>query len=198
VLPGSGLGSREKKHGQQEPEVVVAVLVEGISVIVQVSAIHEQFPEGWPSFRDAVPNSTLCSDNEIARVGFMTPDDTKEFVERLEKSGLLYLVGGCARDIVVADQQRGFGSPCDWAEFGRIYLDGNQRQQVAACRMIGSTQQLFLPDGWTYDDSLSSGFLFVPDGWVPEFMDFLRHENGLEVYRDLRTGKEVHVGRTTS
>lgn len=176
----------------------MAVLVEGISVIVQVRSIHERLPGGWDAFRDAVPNATLCSDNEVARVGFMSPADTKAYVGQLEEAGLVYFANGHAKDIVVADQQRGFGSRCDWAEFGRIDLDGDPRRQVAACRLVGSSEQLFLPDGWIYEESLSSQFLFVPDGWVPEFMDFLRRENGLDVYRDLRTGKEVFVGRARS
>jgi len=173
----------------------MAVLVEGISVIVKVSAVHEHFPGGWAAFRDSVPNATLCCDNELARIGFMAPDDTKAFVESLEGAGLVYLVDGNAQDIVVADQQRGFAAPCDWAEFGRINLDGEERKRVAACRLVGSTQQLFLPDGWSFDQSLSSQFSFVPEGFEAEFMDFVRRENNLEVYVDRRTGKEVYLGR---
>jgi hypothetical protein len=174
----------------------VAVLVEGISVIVRVDAINNKYPGGWGAFRDAAPNSTLCCDNELARIGFMSPADTKAFVYELEKLGLVYIEAGVARDIAVADQQRGFPIPCKWAEFGRIDFDGDPRKQVASCRLLGSSERLFTPDGWSFDKSLSSQFLFVGSGWVPEFMDFIRHENGLDVYRDLRTGKDVYVGRT--
>ena len=83
----------------------MAVLVEGVSVIVRVEAIHAKYPGGWAAFRDDVPNGTLCCDNEIARVGFMTPDDTKAFVERLSCQGLACLVNGKANDVAVADQQ---------------------------------------------------------------------------------------------
>lgn len=126
----------------------------------------------------------------------MNPQDVKQFTEDLAAHGLIYLSDGSAQDVVVADQQRGLATPCSWAEFGRINWEGDSSKRVAACRLVGSSiSQLVTPDGWTYDDSLTSRFIFVETGWVPEFMDFLRHENGLDVYRDLRTGKELYVGR---
>jgi hypothetical protein len=129
----------------------------------------------------------------------MTPDDTKVFVDHLGEYGIEYLVCGKAKDLVVVDQQRGMAACCDWAEFGRIDWHGDPKKEVAACRAIGSgVRQVLTPDGWTYENSLSSHFRFVESGWVPEFMGFLRHENGLEVYRDLETGKEVYVGRTSA
>lgn len=175
----------------------MAVLIEGISVVIRCSAIFGRFPGSWPAFRDAVPNKTLCCDNELARVGFMTPDDTKHYVEQLAAYGIVYLSDGKGQDVVVADQQRGMAAPCDWAEFGRIDWNGNPKKQVAACRAVGSQcRQVFTPDGWAYENSLSSQFRFVVNGWVPEFMQFLRREDGLDVYRDLETGKEVFVGRS--
>lgn len=174
----------------------MAVLVEGISVIVRLAAIHGKYPGGWAAFRDAAPNSTLCCDNELARVGFMSPDDTTTFVLKLESLGFVYVQDGQAQDLVVADQRRGLAVPCSWVEFGRISFGGGPNRQVAACRLTGSQgHQLFTPDGWAYEDSLSACHIFVGEGWVPEFMDFLRHEDGLDVYRDLKTGKEVYVGR---
>jgi len=58
----------------------MAVLVEAISVIVRVDSINKKFPGGWIGFKDHVPNQTLCADNELARVGFMTSEDVKNFV----------------------------------------------------------------------------------------------------------------------
>jgi hypothetical protein len=66
----------------------MAVLVEGISAIVRVQAIHDRCAGGWPAFDDNVPNNTLCSDNEVARVGFMMPADCEAFVGGLERHGL--------------------------------------------------------------------------------------------------------------
>ena len=39
--------------------------------------------------------------------------------------------------------------------------------------------------------------MFVPTGAMKTTLRFLRHENGLDVYHDVLTGKELYVGRTT-
>ena len=57
----------------------MAVLVEGISVIVRRDAIESKYDGGWDTFVDNVPNATLCADDEIARVGFMGPADVEAF-----------------------------------------------------------------------------------------------------------------------
>jgi hypothetical protein len=175
----------------------MAVLVEAISVIVRAERIADKFPGGWERFRGECPNDTVCTDGELVRVGFMVPHDVKSFIEHLSTRGLTHLANGVAQDIVVADQQRGFTSVCEWAEFGRVDLHGERGNQVAMCRLTGSTvAELVTPDGWAYDGSISSKFGFVESGSVPEFLDFLRHENGLDIYRDLKTGKEVYVARS--
>ncbi|PYJ63762.1 MAG: hypothetical protein DME24_00675 [Verrucomicrobia bacterium] len=178
-------------------EITMAVLIEAISVVIRAEAILAHYPGGWEEFRDACPNQTLCADGELIRVGFMTPQDTQRFIEDLGRHGIEYLRDGRAADLVVADQQRGLAAPCDWAEFGRVAWEGDHRKQVAACRAKDSkSNQVVTSPGWSFEGSLSARFQFVETGWIPEFMDFLRHEIGFDVYRDLKTGKEVYVGRT--
>jgi hypothetical protein len=172
----------------------MAVLAEGISVIVRADSIEAKFAGGWDAFMGWVQNSTLCADSEVARVGFMSPDDTKSFIDELEERGLQYLESGHAIDIVVSDQQRGLAAPCNWAEFGRIPWEGDDTRMVPAVRLLGSqVLELMTPDGWTYEESLSHRFASAETGRVPEYLDYLRTENGLDVYRDLRTGKEVYI-----
>src|ERR1035438_501158 len=110
---------------------MMSVLVEGISVIIRANAIHEKFPGGWEEFKHIVPNKTLCADNEIVRVGFMTPDDVESFVFKLEIAGLEFLRDGVAIDIAVVDQMKGLTSMCSWADFGHVNL-GFDRNQVVA------------------------------------------------------------------
>lgn len=45
----------------------MAVLVEAISVIVRRDAIRGKYPGGWQGFVAAVPNGTLCYDDDLAR-----------------------------------------------------------------------------------------------------------------------------------
>jgi hypothetical protein len=173
----------------------MAVLVEAISVIVRAHAIYHRYPGGWQAFVKSVPNNTLCCDNELARVGFMTPDDCQSFIGALERVGILYLIEGHSQDIVVAEQLQGFAAPCDWAEFGRIEMKPSQI--VSAAQMRGTTsRQIFCPDGWTYEESLTRQFAFVPSGQEHKSLKFLRRDNGLDVYLNLLTGQEVYVGRT--
>jgi hypothetical protein len=172
----------------------MAVLAEAISVIVRGDSIESKFPGGWVAFMGWVQNQTLCGDREIARIGFMSPDDTRGFIQELETQGLQYLNDGEAVDIVVADQQRGLAARCNWAEFGRIPWGGDDSKPVPAVRMVDSaSSELMTPDGWDFEGSLAETFTFVESGRIPEFLDYLRTEDGLDVYRDLRTDKEVFI-----
>jgi hypothetical protein len=172
----------------------MAVLVEGISAVVRVEAIRDRYPGGWPAFQAGASNGTLCSDDELARVGFMVPDDVEAFIKSLELASLRFLTAGSARDCVVVDQIRGPTVPCQWIEFGRVPVDGGQ---VAACRLAGSESNLLMtPDGWVYAGSLSQTFGFVPSGAEAKSLTFLRYKEGLDVYLNRATGKEVFVARS--
>jgi hypothetical protein len=72
-----------------------------------VEAIHDRYPGGWSAFIQEVPNQTLCSDNELARIGFMTPEDCNIYVDGLEHHGIISIKNEKSVDIVVADQVRG-------------------------------------------------------------------------------------------
>jgi len=174
----------------------MAVLVEAISVIVRRSAVDARFPGRWPAFAAAAPNRTLCSDGEIARVGFMSPADAESFVRTLERAGLTHLDGGKAVDLVVVDQMSGPASPSGWLEFGHVELTSSGGK-VAACRLAGSrVASIMLPEGWEYEGSLSHTYGFIPAGEVDKSLEFLRHENGVDVFLNRLTGREVYIGRT--
>ena len=184
----------------------MAVLVEAISVIVRRDAISARFSGGWRQFLAIVPNSTLCSDEDLARVGFMSPPDIEAFVRRLENGGLTFVRDGQAVDIAVVDQIRGPTMPAEWLEFVRLSLGGTENK-IAACWLFEGprmgwgihmpTKEITIatPDGWYYEDSLSANFKFVKNEEMQEKLKFLRHENGTDVYLDRSTGKDVYVGR---
>lgn len=175
----------------------MAVLIEGISVVIRAEEIVEKYTGGWDVFRSNCPNNSLCADGELVRVGFMTPTDAKKFVSDLTSRGLNYFDEGNAGDFVIADQQRGFAAPCEWAELGRVSVSGMETEQVVACRAAGSdSRTLVTPDGWTYEESLSADFGYVDAESASDRLEFLRHEEGVDVYRDTETGEEVYVGRT--
>lgn len=175
----------------------MAVLIEAISVLVKAQAIIDKYLGGWQQFEKDVPNQTLCADGELARIGFMNPEDIQKYISFLEGKGLEFRSSTCM-DIAIVDQQRGFTIPCEWAYFGRIFIDHTQTLRVSACRLKGSTQRIVsFPDGWDYENSLSKNYHFVQTENVAQVLEFIRKDGGMFVYRHLPTGKIVYSGSPT-
>lgn len=173
----------------------MAVLVEAISVIVRRLAIDERFKGGWSAFQHTIPNATGCYDDELARVGFMTPSDVEAFISVLEAGGLIFRRDGQAVDIAVVDQLRGPSVPAPWLEVGRIEIF-NPPIKVCACWPAGQKLDgIAMPVGWKFEGSLSDRPGFAAEGTEGDRLKFLRHEGGNDVYLDLISGKEVFVGR---
>jgi hypothetical protein len=170
------------------------VLIEANSIIVRIDAIEDRFKGGWAAFADDVPNSTLCSDGEIARVGFMNPNDGSDYIDRLVSFGLVFKRGEQCADIGVALQVDGLALPCDWLDYGTIEIAPGQT--VCAVWMKGSdNRQVCCPERWSFERSLSRQYVVTPPEHVGKVLTFLRHENGLDVYRDALSGQEVFIGR---
>lgn len=176
----------------------MAVLIEGISVVVRADAVQSVFPGGVRSFEAAVPNASYCTDGELMRAGFTTPNDVRGYVERLEQGGLRYIAEtGDTLNVAVVDQRAGFMRPCSWAEFGHVQLDDDPTHIVAVCSAIPSqVNGVALPANWRFDTSLTARHRFVATERMAEEMEFVRSENGVDVYRDRATGQEYYVGRS--
>lgn len=192
----------------------MAVLVEAISAIVRRKAIDDKFMNGWEGFQGIVPNNTLCYDNDLARVGFMSPQDVQGFVYQLQERGLTFLTKNKAQDIAVVDQQRGVTSECAWLMFSHLnineagdkvavcWLVSEERIQTAGIHMPlnwqpGESIKLATPPGWTYENSLSQKFNFVENENLNKEKIFLGREDDMDVYLDLKTGKKLYEGRTS-
>jgi hypothetical protein len=172
----------------------VPVLVEANSIVVRADAIRERFSGGWAAFADDVPNSTLCSDGEIARVGFMNPNDGGDYIDRLVSFGLIFKRGDKCADIGVALQGQGLALPCDWLDYGTIEIAPGQN--ICAVWLTGSaSRQVYCPERWSFGRSLSRQYLVTAADHVGQSLTFLRHDTGIDVYRDALTGKEVFIGR---
>src|SRR6266550_370953 len=133
----------------------MAVLVECWSVVIQRWRIESNWPGGWEQFVRDCPNRTLCADGDLARVGFMHPDDLESYVKLLIEKGLVYQrETDQTIDFVVVDQY-GPTCPCQWVVFGPLEVDGNP---VSACCRVGSNDQVVVtPPGWKL-----GAFGFVP------------------------------------
>jgi hypothetical protein len=164
----------------------MAVLIEAISVVVRRERIEESYPGGWEAFVRNVPNSTLCADDHLARVGFMSPEAVQSFVANLGAAGLHFLRDGEAVDLAVVDQRQGPTTMVSWLEAGTLpHGDGS----ITIARRVGDESGQFVaPDGWVFETSLSAHHQFVATEDVDEAMEFLGVQDGLRVYRDRRTG----------
>ena len=165
------------------------VLIEAKSVVVRRDAIDRTYPLGWLGFVQDCPNQTLCADLDLARVGFMEPAAVQSFCEHLQDLGFIFLESDKAIDFVVIDQIQGPTTPCDWIEGGDWEQD---HFIVKACQLVGSSEtELKTPEGWTFEDSLSASHTFANEVEIDRLFTFLREEDGIKVYLDNRTGKEV-------
>lgn len=151
----------------------MAVLVEGISVLVRKDSIQNKMTGGKARFKLLIPNSTFCEDDELARIGFLDPSAVGLFIDELENVGLTFVEDGKAIDIVVCDQQRGPTTDCDWLEFGHLPIEGGKvgaawqfegERIGSGIHMQGTRITLATPQGWEFKDSLSDKFQFVPEG----------------------------------
>ena len=188
------------------------VLCECISVIIKCSSIERFFKGGMDAFYKIIPNDTARSDGELFGVGFMNPMDVKSFIDVLENGGLQFqkskgfslkrLKNRSQNDIVVVDQFMGPTTDCDWIEFSQFPV-GENNTMVSACWLFEGTRfglgpqisedqlnNLAVPHGWTPDQTESISF--HPD-YESDRFTFLRHENGLDVYLEIATGKEHYT-----
>ena len=149
----------------------MAVLVEGISVVVRNRAIVNKMAGGWARFRMLIPNGTFCEDGEVTRVGFLEPGPVGEFIEELEACGLKYVEDNKPVDMIVVDQQSGPMVQCDWIEFAHLGIDGGKvgaawlwegRRFSGGGIYMKPGMTIAMPAGWHFKDSLSDKCEFVP------------------------------------
>lgn len=186
----------------------MAVLAEGCSVIIKRQSIFKHFSGGWDAFVDFVPNSTLCFDDDIARVGFMSASDADAFVKALSLEGLASIVNGSAVDVAQVDQIEGVITPCDWLGFVRMEnrehagtipvcwfddmspLPTNLKPIVLREGSMG----IVMPHDWKFEGSLSQTNNAYSSKEFYNRFKFLRIEDKVEVYLDTETDKEVVKG----
>ena len=133
----------------------MAVLIEGTSVVVRASAVRTKYEGGAAAFIREIPNKSFCADGELARVGFLAPDDVKAYVGHLERRRLVYHRNQGAIDLVAVDQLTGLCVPCEWASFGSTFRDRAKTQPIKVCCANPTEfKHVVVPDGWEFSVSL--------------------------------------------
>ncbi len=172
----------------------MAVLIEGISVVARRRALATKFEGGWEGFLRAVPNRTLCVDEGLARVGFMSPEDARVFVEQLTGGGLEHLRDGICVDLSVVEQDLEPSRPTPWLVCGTVTCG---LSEAAAAWLAGEEPgELAVPEGWTQEGAQDRlQHLTLED--VARRLVYLRHDAGLDVFQDRESGRELYLGRTS-
>jgi hypothetical protein len=171
------------------------VLLEGISVVVRLEAIQERYAGFWPRFVAEVPNRTICTDGEIASVGFMDTRDAVAFVKALAERGLVPERDGLAIDCATVEQESGPDLPCPWLEIARAEFEG---ETVVVGRLVsGKSTRTVARENWSPQRSLSrTGGKMLTSEFLKHF-EFVRHEGPVDAFRNRATGQIVYVGRTS-
>ena len=169
----------------------MSVLVECISVIVRRETLERLYPGGAAAYERDCPNATFCADDQLTRVGFMTPADVRAFVGRLEALGFVLVGPDGFADVAIVDQRTGPTAPCDWLRFGK---------HIAGYTMVWAPgtppSPMNAPAGW--NAGRTDQLHVTPSESASDYLVPLGRQGMLDVYLDTRTGKEVYVGRTDS
>lgn len=175
----------------------MAVLIEGISVIVRNDSILSKYYGGNPGFLKSVNKMVWISDGELVCVHFMTPADAKKYVDLLIENGLKFKdEDNNAIDITIVDQLKGKLTKSNWIFCGYTNWDGNPDQRIMVCQLLNSSlDEILVPNNWKYEISLTKQALFFRPDDMKESLRFLKTENNIDVFIDTETGKEYFVRR---
>lgn len=163
----------------------MAVPIEGFSVVAKVDRIQRLLDDGGVQ----PPNATALSDTHIWRCSFMAKCDALKFLETLAQRGLNVTQGPDSDAVLATEFDRSVEPYCEWlrtAAWEKAVIgwkDGTVPETVTARA------------GW--DPKVGSGLIFH-DPAAMQFLEFVRLEDNVEVFRNKKTGQDVYVGRTST
>jgi hypothetical protein len=187
------------------------VLAEATSVIVKNSSINEKFSGGRNKFLSTIPNNTYCSDNELHRIGFMSPNDVERYIDILLGGGLEFIRENKFIDIAVVDMLRGPTIDCEWLGFSRSKFFSGLDQYIHAEDEFSivwqssdsnsneiptddkNTCNIVVPDGWNPDKAIYGSDFVSNEKFEKELVE-LDNDNGVKKYLFAETGKIVYIG----
>jgi tetratricopeptide (TPR) repeat protein len=163
----------------------MAVPIEGFSVVALVDRIQRLFDDGTVQ----PPNATALSDTHLWKCSFMARSDAEKFLQTLAKLGLNVSQGPDSDVVLATEFDRSVEPYCEWLrlavwEKAVIGWKEGTRPETVTARA-----------GW--DPKAGSGLTFH-DPATMQFLEFLRLENNVEVFRNKKTGQEVYIGRTST
>ncbi len=170
----------------------MAVLIEGLNVIVRCETASRLYPDGVQGMARDCPNNTFCTDGSLARIGFMSIADARRFIANLEGYGLTYSVNGECMDIALASAEEGVEWNCRW--FG---IDQHPKGYFFGWMAGKDPGDVAAPSGHDLDD-YERKIHYISNEDLKKYFEFLGEENGVREYLDRRNGQKLYIGRTTS
>lgn len=170
----------------------MAVLVEGISVIVRVSSIRQKFPGGGGSFRNLIPHQRFCMDGQLVSVCFMAGNDVRAFAEELERHGLTVFDGQAFMDVAVVDMHKGVLAPAPW--LASVTTQTGIRFVYLTDQGIG---EAVVPDGWQEEGSLYRTGTYVREEDLGAQVELVGESGDVQEVRLKGQDQPQYVGRTS-
>ena len=153
----------------------MSILIEGLTVVIRKAALNQRFDGGAKKFEVVMAEETHCSDADLFCIHLSSPEEVGGLIGWCEDQNLTFMREGKCVDIVVIDQRTGVAADCDWIECTQVSLDhlvADKKITIAwlfeSSRMgVGShmselSQDIYTPDGWQFDGSLSESHIFIP------------------------------------
>ncbi len=163
----------------------MAIPLEATTLVIKLSPLEANFAGGVDGFETIVPNTTFCHDGDIGRVSFMSESDAELFAQELKHYGMQPEIDFAIVKVHVPFSEQAI----DWLAFAHyekaqiVWLAGTEPKSVVA------------PEGW--DPTAEPMTHFSPEE-VRERLEFVKEEDGVEVYYDKQTGETVYSARTKS
>lgn len=189
----------------------MAVLTEALSVIIKDNSLRNKYIGGLDEFLTTIPNDTYCSDGQLHRVGFMTPQDAEGFVRNLQRNGLIFVYENQCIDISVVDMLFGPTLKCNWLGFARQKFFSGQEQykhsedEFSVAWLLPDSEiykipldknnecNIFVSRGWTPDKAIY-GNNFIPNEKIKERLIELGNEGGVVKFLSVAEEEFVYVG----
>jgi hypothetical protein len=162
----------------------MAVIIEAFSIIIRNSTIEAEFPGALDGYRKACPNTSLCTDGELCRVGFMTEPEISDYLRFLSENGIPVCDKNGRAQIAYVDHDGKILWECDWIQI--VEIEG-----ILSAVLTGTeVNKLVAPAGWRPGSSL---FKVSTDDIELDY-DYLGMEKDVHVFRHKESGKKFYMG----
>ena len=162
----------------------MAVIIEAFSIIIRNSTIETKFPGGLDGYKKACPNTSLCTDGELCRVGFMTEVEISNYLKFLSENGISICDKNRRTQIAYVDHDGSLKWECDWIQV--VEIEGNLSSILTGTKV----NKLVAPVGWKPGSSMIK--LNTDD--IEREYEYLGIENNVHVFKNKKSGEKFYMG----